>query len=49
MAAQAITENPLGYEAKPANVAAVVGFLTSDDAKFCNGAVLDVNGGTLMM
>ena len=49
MAAQAIAENPLGYEAKPADVAAVVGFLTSDDAKFCNGAVMDVNGGTLMM
>ena len=49
IAARAMADNPLGYEAKPADVAAVVGFLTSEDAKFCNGAVMDVNGGTLMM
>ena len=49
LAAQAIADNPLGYEAKPEDVAAVVSFLTSDDANFCNGAVMDVNGGTLMI
>ena len=49
MAAQAIAGNPLGRDADPADIAAVVGFLASDAAKFCNGAVVDVNGGVMMM
>jgi meso-butanediol dehydrogenase/(S,S)-butanediol dehydrogenase/diacetyl reductase len=36
---------PLGRVAEPADIAAVVAFLASDDARFVNGANLPVDGG----
>lgn len=36
---------PLGRFGEPGEIAAVVGFLASDDASFITGATLDVNGG----
>ncbi|MDI2098925.1 SDR family NAD(P)-dependent oxidoreductase [Ruicaihuangia caeni] len=39
---------PLGRLADPADIAAAVRFLLSDDASFITGATLDVNGGIVM-
>ena len=36
---------PLGRVAEPADIAAVVAFLASDDARFVNGVNLPVDGG----
>lgn len=38
---------PLGRVAEPADIAAVVAFLASDDARFVNGANLPVDGGVM--
>lgn len=38
---------PLGYIAKPAQIANVIFFLASEDADYINGATIDVNGGQL--
>jgi NAD(P)-dependent dehydrogenase (short-subunit alcohol dehydrogenase family) len=38
---------PLGRPGQPAEIAAVVSFLLSDDASFINGAVIPVDGGAL--
>jgi meso-butanediol dehydrogenase/(S,S)-butanediol dehydrogenase/diacetyl reductase len=38
---------PLGRVAQPADIAAVVAFLASDDARFVNGANLPVDGGVM--
>jgi 3-oxoacyl-[acyl-carrier protein] reductase len=38
---------PLARIGEPAEVAAAVAFLTSDEASYVNGAVLDINGGRL--
>jgi NAD(P)-dependent dehydrogenase (short-subunit alcohol dehydrogenase family) len=39
------SRTPLGRLAEPDDVAAVVAFLASDDARHVHGAVVDVNGG----
>lgn len=36
---------PLGRPAEPADIAALVAFLASDDARFVNGVNLPVDGG----
>ena len=38
---------PLGRAAMPADIAAVIAFLASDDARFVNGAILPVDGGVM--
>ncbi len=38
--------NPLGRYGEPADVAAIIAFLASDDAAYLNGAALPVDGGT---
>lgn len=45
---EVISSIPLGRMGKPADVAAAVLFLASDDASFITGEILDVNGGALM-
>jgi NAD(P)-dependent dehydrogenase (short-subunit alcohol dehydrogenase family) len=40
---------PLGRPAQPAEVAAAILFLASEDASYITGACLDVNGGSFMM
>ncbi len=37
--------NPSGYIASPEQIANVILFLTSDEANYINGAVIDINGG----
>lgn len=39
--------SPLGRIAQPADMAAVIRFLLSDDARYVNGAVIPVDGGTV--
>ena len=41
-----VEEVPLGHLATPADVAAAVSFLASDEAAFINGVQLPVDGGT---
>jgi len=36
---------PIGRVAQPADIAAVIAFLASDDARFVNGVILPVDGG----
>ena len=43
--AKAMAEAPLGRVAEPADIADVVAFLLSDDARYMNGAELSVDGG----
>jgi enoyl-[acyl-carrier protein] reductase I len=45
MLARAQQRNPLGRLTTPADVAGVISFLCSDEARFINGAVLHVDGG----
>ena len=42
-----VSKNPLGRICQPAEVAAAVSFLVSDDASYINGALLPVDGGLL--
>ncbi|APG95088.1 SDR family oxidoreductase [Sinorhizobium americanum] len=41
----AVARIPAGRMGEPKEVAAAIGFLTSDEAAFINGATIDVNGG----
>jgi 3-oxoacyl-[acyl-carrier protein] reductase len=41
-------ETPLGRNGTAAEVAAAVRFLVSDEARFINGAVIDINGGRFL-
>jgi 3-oxoacyl-[acyl-carrier protein] reductase len=41
----AVARIPAGRMGEPEEVAAAIGFLTSDTAAFINGAIIDVNGG----
>ncbi len=43
----AAASNPTGRLANPDEVAAVIGFLVSEEASYVNGAMIDVNGGRL--
>jgi NAD(P)-dependent dehydrogenase (short-subunit alcohol dehydrogenase family) len=40
---------PLGRLADPAEVAALIAFLASDECSYCTGAMFDVNGGWVML
>jgi NAD(P)-dependent dehydrogenase (short-subunit alcohol dehydrogenase family) len=39
-------EVPMGYIAKPEEVASIIAFFASDAANYANGATIDVNGGS---
>ncbi|ACP22516.1 3-oxoacyl-[acyl-carrier-protein] reductase (plasmid) [Sinorhizobium fredii NGR234] len=41
----AVARIPAGRMGEPEEIAAAIGFLTSDEAAFINGAIVDVNGG----
>lgn len=41
-------EIPVGRAGTPAEVAAMIAYLASDEAGFVNGAILDINGGGFM-
>ena len=41
-------ETPLGRNGTAEEVAAVVRFLVSDEARFVTGALLDINGGRFL-
>ena len=41
-------ETPLGRNGRAEEVASAVAFLVSDQARFINGALLDVNGGRFL-
>jgi 2-hydroxycyclohexanecarboxyl-CoA dehydrogenase len=46
---QAITRNiPLGRQATPHDVAAVITWLASDDAAYLHGTTIDINGGSFL-
>lgn len=45
---QLIAENPMGRFAEPDEVAAAVLFLASEKAAYCNGTIVDVNGGSYL-
>ena len=40
---------PLGRFAEPEEIAAVIRFPASDEARYVTGATIDVNGGRFMM
>jgi 3-oxoacyl-[acyl-carrier protein] reductase len=42
-----IQSTPLGRLGQPADIADVVAFLSSDDARWVNGQTIQVNGGIL--
>ena len=46
--AELVGRIPAGRLAAPADVAAAVAYLASDDAAFVTGEMLDVNGGMVM-
>jgi 3-oxoacyl-[acyl-carrier protein] reductase len=40
---------PVGYLAEPTDIANVIAFMASDEARYITGATIDVNGGRLML
>ena len=40
---------PIPRLGQPSEVAALIGFLASDDAAYITGAAMDINGGDLMV
>jgi len=49
MLQQLAAQAPLGFVADPEDVAATIGFLAGDEARFVTGEVLDVNGGRMVV
>jgi 3-oxoacyl-[acyl-carrier protein] reductase len=49
LAQQIVRDTVLGRIAEPEDVAAVIAFLASDDARHITGATLDVNGGHILV
>ena len=49
MLQQLAAQAPLGFVADPEDVAATIGFLVGDEARFVTGEVLDVNGGRMVV
>lgn len=44
-----VRATPVGYIAEPEDIAGLIVFLSSDDARYITGATYDINGGRLMV
>jgi NAD(P)-dependent dehydrogenase (short-subunit alcohol dehydrogenase family) len=44
-----VRNTPVGYLAEPDDIASVITFMASDEARYITGATIDVNGGRLML
>jgi NAD(P)-dependent dehydrogenase (short-subunit alcohol dehydrogenase family) len=42
---QLAAQSPAGHPAAPGDIAAVIAFLASDDARYVQGALVNVDGG----
>jgi len=47
--AQVLASIPLGRLAEPAEIAALIAFLASDEAAYITGANVDIHGGELII